>query len=94
MDKRGGTDSIIMEYSKAFDLVPHDRLLLKLAFSGMDSKVVISVREFLVGRTQRVKEGGQLSKEVKVTLDVLQGRVLGPLLFLMYVNDIWRNINL
>ena len=74
------------------DLVPHDRLLTKLAASGVDSRVVVWVREFLVGRTQRVTIGGQLSKEVKATSGVSQGSALGPLLFLVYVNYIWRNI--
>jgi len=49
------------------------------------------VREFLVGRTHTVSVGGQLSKEVKVTSGVPQGSVLGPLEFLVYVNDICRN---
>ena len=57
----------------------------------MDLRVVVWVREFLVGHTQRVRVGGQLSKEVKVTSGVPQGSILGPLLFLVYVNDIWRN---
>ena len=59
----------------------------------MDSKVVVWVREFLVGRTQRVRVGGQLSKEVKVISGAQQRSVLGPIMFLVYVNDIWRNID-
>jgi len=59
----------------------------------VDSKVVVWVREFLVGRTQRVRVGRQLSKEVEVTSDVPQGSFLSRLLFVVYVNDIWRNID-
>jgi hypothetical protein len=58
----------------------------------VDSRVVVWIREFLLGRTQGVRVGGQLSEEVRVTSGVPQGSVLGPLLFLAYVNDIWRNI--
>jgi retron-type reverse transcriptase len=58
----------------------------------VDSRIVAWVREFLRGRTQSVKVGGGLSEEVRVTSGVPQGSVLDPLLFLAYVNDIWRNI--
>jgi len=93
LDEGVGIDAIIIDSSKAFDLVPHDRLFTKMAVSGVDSRVLVCVREFLVGRTQRVRVGGQLSKEVKVTSGVPQGNVLGPLLCLAYVDYIWRYID-
>jgi len=93
LDEGIGIDAIIIDFSKAFDLVPHDQLPTNLTALGMDSRVVVWVRKFLVGHTQRVRVGGQLSKEVKVTSAVLQGSVLSPLLFLVYVNDICRNID-
>ena len=68
-----GIDAIIIDFSKAFVLVPYDRLLTKLADSGVDSRIVVWVREILVGRTQRVRVGGQLSKKVKVTSGVHKG---------------------
>jgi len=64
LDKGVSIDANIAEYSKAFDLVPHDRLLSKIANSGVDSMVVAWIRKFLLGRTQRVGIERQLSEEV------------------------------
>jgi hypothetical protein len=88
-----GIEAIVINFSKASDLVPHDWLLMKLMASDVDSKVVIWVREVLVRRTQRVRVGGQISKEVKVNSAVPQGNIFGPLLFLVYVNDTWKNFD-
>jgi len=57
LDKGVSIDAIIIDFSKAFNLVPHDQLLMKLAASGVESRVVVWVREFLVFHTQRVRVG-------------------------------------
>ena len=92
MDEGVGIDAFIIDISKAFDLVPHDRLRMELAALGVDSRVVVRVKELLLGRTQRARVGGKLSKDVKLISGVPQGTILGLLLFLMYVKDIGRNI--
>jgi hypothetical protein len=92
LDNGSSTDAIIIDFSKAFDLVPHDRLFTKIAASGVDSRVVIRIREFLLGRTQRVRVGGHLSEEVRVTSGVPQGSVLDPLLFLAYISDVCNEV--
>jgi hypothetical protein len=92
LDNGDRIGAIIIDFSKAFYLVPHGRKLTKIANSGVDSRVVVWIKEFLLGRTQRVGVGGHLSEEVRVTSIVPQRSVLGPLLFLAYVYDIWRNI--
>jgi hypothetical protein len=71
--------------------VPNKRLLKKIVATGVDLRVVVWAKEFLLGRSQRVRIDGQLHEEVRVTSRVLQGSVLSPLLLLAHVNDIWSN---
>ena len=66
----------IIDFSQAFDLVPHDRLLMKIAETGLDLRVVLWVKDFLLGRSQRVTVDGQISEEVRVTSGVPQGSVI------------------
>ena len=78
LDEGVGIGAIIIDFSKAFDLVPHDRLLIKLAASGVDSRVDVWVREFLVGHIQRGRLRRQLSKEVKSNLRCAARERFGP----------------
>ena len=59
--------------------MPHDRLLRKIAEIGVGLRVVVLVKEFLLGRSQRIRGDGQICKEVRVTSGVLRGNTLGPL---------------
>ena len=88
IDEGKPLDVIYLDFSKAFDKVPHKRLLHKIESQGISGNVATWISEWLSDCKQQVVLSGQFSRLQDVLLGVPQGSVLGPILFLIFVNDI------
>jgi hypothetical protein len=93
MNQGHQVDMAILDFAKAFDKVPHRRLSEKLDYYGIQDDTLSWINTFLCGRLQQVVIDGETSKLTSVTSGVPQGTVLGPTLFLIFINDIATSIS-
>ena len=86
------TRGVFLDMSKAFDKVWHEGLIHKLQTFGITGKLLSLLKDFLSNRSQRVALNGQFSEWKNVNAGVPQGSILGPLFFLIYINDLSDNL--
>ena len=92
-DPGSQVDMQILDFSKAFDTVSHPKLLQKINHYGIQGTTLHWISTWLTKRNQRVLVDGEMSQPIPVSSGVPQGTVLGPLMFLLYINDIGDRVS-
>ena len=88
LDESGYTGTVLMDLSKAYDCLPHDLIIAKFEAYGFDNISLKLFHSYFSNRKQKVKIGSAISERIDILTGILEGSILGPLIFNIFINDL------